>query len=93
MKWLVAIALIWLAWRYLKPAPKRRSVSRVAPLSGGERDALRMLDLPAGADESQIREAHRRRIAETHPDRGGSAELTRELNAARDLLLGAARRG
>ena len=34
-----------------------------------------------------IRAAHRRLLAAVHPDRGGSADLTRRVNAARDLLL------
>lgn len=83
--WIVAIACIWLAWRFLKP--KRRGVSRVAPASQPEWDALRLLDIPQGADPGTIREAHRRKVAAVHPDRGGSTEATRELNAARDLLL------
>lgn len=85
IKWLVAIAVIWFIWRYWRPAAK--PVARAAPLSGAERQALIMLEVPAGADARAIREAHRRKIAEVHPDRGGSTELTRELNAARDLLL------
>ena len=35
-----------------------------------------------------IRAAPRRLIAGVHPDRGGSADLARRINAARDLLLG-----
>jgi DnaJ family protein C protein 19 len=41
----------------------------------------------AGDDADAIRAAHRRLIAEIHPDRGGSAEEARRVNAARDLLL------
>lgn len=92
LKWLLAIGLIWLAWRYLKPAP-RRPAPRVAAPDATIRDALSLLGIPAGSDAAAIRDAHRRRIAEAHPDRGGSAELTRELNAARDLLLGTHRPG
>ncbi|EZP54992.1 MULTISPECIES: J domain-containing protein [Sphingomonas] len=86
MKWLLAIALIWFAWRYLKPAPKP------ARLTETQR-ARRLLGLRADADEGEIRAAHRRLVAEAHPDRGGSSEASIELNAARDLLLGALRRG
>ena len=86
MKWLLAIALIWFAWHYLRPAPKR------ATLTDTQR-AHRVLGLRAGADESEIRAAHRRLLAESHPDRGGSAAASTEINAARDLLLGALRRG
>ncbi len=35
-----------------------------------------------------VRAAHCRLVASVHPDRGGSAELARRVNAARDLLLG-----
>ena len=86
MKWLIAIGLIWLAWRYLKPRPKR------ATLSDTQR-ARQVLGVGAGADESEIRSAHRRLLADVHPDRGGSAERSTEINAARDLLLGTLRRG
>ncbi|MCU6455227.1 J domain-containing protein [Sphingomonas sp. A2-49] len=86
MKWLLAIGLIWLAWRYLKPAPKR------PPLSDTQR-ARRVLGVAAGADEGEIRSAHRRLLADVHPDRGGSAERSTEINAARDLLLATLRRG
>ena len=54
--------------------------------------ARQVLGLRAGADEGEIRAAHRRLLAEAHPDRGGSAETSTEINAARDLLLGALRR-
>lgn len=83
MKWLVALGLMWLAWRYLKPRP--RPAAPPPPLA--EREAMRLLDLDPGADAQAIRDAHRRKVAAVHPDRGGSAELTRDLNAARDLLL------
>ncbi|GAA0676408.1 preprotein translocase subunit Sec63 [Sphingomonas insulae] len=85
MKWIIAIGLIWLAWRYLKPAPKR------ATLSDTQR-ARQVLGVGAGADEGEIRAAHRRLLADVHPDRGGSAERSTEINAARDLLIGALRR-
>lgn len=85
MKWLLAIGLIWLAWRYLKPAPKRAAMSET-------QRARRVLGLPVGADEGDIRAAHRRLLNDVHPDRGGSSEAATEINAARDLLLGALRR-
>jgi DnaJ family protein C protein 19 len=39
------------------------------------------------AGASEIADAHRRRIARVHPDRGGSNDQVHEANAARDLLL------
>ncbi len=84
MKWLIALAVIWLVWRYMprptRPAPKPH-------LPRDEAEALAILDLPPHADAEAIRQAHRRLVAQVHPDRGGSADLTRRVNAARDLLL------
>lgn len=52
-----------------------------------ERRALEILGLEAGADEEAIKAAHRRLMAQVHPDRGGSAWLAAQLNAARECLL------
>lgn len=84
MKWLIALAVIWLVWRYLPRPAKARPAAR---LPRDEADALAILDLPPGSDAEAIRQAHRRLIGQVHPDRGGSADLTRRVNAARDLLL------
>lgn len=81
MKWIVAALLIWLAWRYLRPAPR-------VP-AGAEARARRVLGVTASADADAIRAAHRRLMAQAHPDRGGSAEAAREVNEARDTLLAA----
>ena len=50
--------------------------------------ARRLLDLPPGASPSEVRAAHRRLVARVHPDVGGSADLTAQVNAARDALIG-----
>ncbi|WP_294200987.1 DnaJ domain-containing protein [uncultured Sphingomonas sp.] len=84
MKWLIALAVIWLVWRYM-PRPAKRSPAPRLPRD--EADALAILDLSPGADAEAIRQAHRRLVGQVHPDRGGSADLTRRVNAARDLLL------
>jgi DnaJ homolog subfamily C member 19 len=76
---LVAL-VIWYVWRWLnKPAAPKpdRTIA----------EALKLLELPATATADEIRAAHRRLVAKVHPDTGGSAELTRQINAARDLLL------
>jgi len=85
MKWLIVVGLIWLAWHYLGRKPKRQAVT-------AEQRAQRILGVSASANEDEIRAAHRRLLAAEHPDRGGSESATREINAARDLLLDAVRR-
>jgi hypothetical protein len=54
-------------------------------MSRGE--ALEVLGLEPGADEAEIRAAHKRLLRLVHPDRGGSAYLTRRVYQARDTLL------
>ncbi|WP_426417740.1 DnaJ domain-containing protein [Aestuariirhabdus sp. LZHN29] len=54
----------------------------------GEIDAYRVLGLDEGASRQQIIDAHRRLISRVHPDKGGSAYLAAELNAAKEKLLG-----
>jgi DnaJ family protein C protein 19 len=56
-------------------------------------EARRLLDLPADADRTTIERAHRRLIGRVHPDAGGSTELARRVNGARDILLADLSRG
>jgi hypothetical protein len=51
-------------------------------------EALSVLGLKLGANEKDIREAHRRLITRVHPDVGGSDDLAARINSARDVLLG-----
>jgi hypothetical protein len=63
--------------------PKRK-----APLALlNEREARAVLGVGPDADADAIRAAHRRLASSLHPDRGGSDELARRVNAARDVLL------
>ncbi|WP_425229010.1 J domain-containing protein [Sphingomonas sp.] len=73
---LVAAAWFWFKTRS-KPAVRDSDLI----------DARAVLGVDARADADAIRAAHRRLLGGVHPDRGGSAELTRQINAARDLLL------
>ncbi len=65
-------------WDYLRgPDTRQQAVFR----------ARKLLNVSARADHREIREAHRRLSAMSHPDKGGSKAQMQELNAARDLLL------
>lgn len=83
--WLVALGCIvcrMLIGRW--PWEKKR---KVAGPSFETAQARALLGVDAGAGRRDIVEAHRRRIALVHPDKGGSSEQVHEANAARDLLL------
>lgn len=51
-------------------------------------EALEVLGLEEGADETQINEAFRRLMGQLHPDKGGSDWMAAKLNEARKTLLG-----
>lgn len=84
-KFLLALLVAYLGWRlWYGPGRPGRRIAR----SGGElAEARALLGVGAGADEAEIRAAHRRLVAEMHPDHGGTDEAAGRLNAARDLLL------
>lgn len=76
---LVALAILVAAWW------RGRGIRTRATMPLDEARALLGVDASASPDE--IRAAHRRIMARVHPDAGGSAELARRTNIARDLLL------
>ena len=78
-KILLILAVLVVGWLLLRPRPK--------PLLRGEAEARAVLGVSDSADADAIRAAHRRLVSAVHPDKGGSADLTRRINAARDLLL------
>ena len=78
---LAALILGAIYYLFFKPRPKPR-----APRMPQD-EARAILGVSASADEETIRSAHRRLVSAVHPDKGGSEELTRRINAARDTLL------
>jgi len=88
-KLIAALIVAWLGW-WIWKGPEKKRARRTAgpqPIAPDARQALAVLGLDEHADEAEIRAAHRRLVTAVHPDHGGSAELTRSINAARDTLL------
>ncbi len=82
----VALLEAWLD----RAHPEWRDDGPAAPAAGGPMtpaEALAVLGLAEGADEAEIRAAHRRLMQAAHPDRGGSDWLAARVNQARDVLL------
>jgi hypothetical protein len=52
-----------------------------------EKRARALLGVAPDAGREAIIDAHRRLIAQVHPDRGGSSDAVFEANDARDVLL------
>lgn len=81
-QWLGALAVAGVtAWLAMDQRPRRRE-SDMSPQEAG-----RLLGLSPEAGAIEINAAWRRMITEAHPDKGGSAEASARLNAARDTLL------
>lgn len=72
------------AWAAFRSQQFRRAYMPVA-------EARELLGVPEDADADAIRAAHKKLIARVHPDAGGTAELARRVNAAREILLSEAR--
>lgn len=86
--WGTAIVLVvvglWLA------ASTRRTAVAAAPPSSrmSEAEARRILGVGPEASREEIQAAYARLMRMAHPDKGGTAGLAAQLNAARDRLLG-----
>ena len=79
----ILAALIFAALWYLFLKPRAKPKAPRMP----QDEARAILGIAMDADEEAIRNAHRRLVSAVHPDKGGSEELTRRINAARDTLL------
>jgi DnaJ-domain-containing protein 1 len=88
VKFILPLAFAYIAWRLYRGFGRhQRRMPEPSRLRTAEDDACDVLGVARDADAETIRAAHRRLIRTAHPDAGGSAELTRRINAARDLLL------
>jgi hypothetical protein len=76
-------------WAWLRSRPDAAISAGISadPEQASLAEARDLLDLPADADRTMIEGAHRRIIGRVHPDAGGSNELARRVNGARDVLL------
>jgi predicted dienelactone hydrolase len=86
-EWPVTIALVvvglWFASTARKAAPQPG-----APQSGMSlAEARRILGVEEGATKADIQAAYTRLMRLAHPDKGGTAGLAAQLNAAREKLL------
>lgn len=79
VKLVLILSLLVAFWLWLRAKPKK---------VGSEAEARAILGVGSDAKAGEIRAAHRRLMRAVHPDRGGSADLARRINAARDVLLG-----
>jgi DnaJ domain len=86
--WMLSLALValstWLGYR-ARPQSTSSSSGRT-PGAMSETDARSILGVGPEASREEIESAYRRLMQRTHPDRGGSAGLAAQLNAARDRL-------
>lgn len=86
IKLVVLAALVLLAYRLVSgrwPWEPRRPGGR----SMARTQARVLLGVSEAASREEIIDAHRRLVAQIHPDKGGTSELVHEANSARDLLL------
>jgi hypothetical protein len=88
--WGAAVVLLvvglWLAASVRKPAGPAQPPPRAGGAMSAE-EARRILGVGPEADRAEIQAAYTRLMRAVHPDKGGTAGLAAQLNAARDRLL------
>ena len=70
-----------------RPAAAPPPPQRPAPEGMSLTEARSILGVEPGASTADIRAAYSRLIQRAHPDKGGTAGLAAQLNAARDRML------
>jgi hypothetical protein len=90
--WMPGIALALaagLAWElYPRITARRAPTAKNSVPDPADAEAGAILGVGENATASEIRSAYRTKMAQAHPDRGGSHAEAARLTAARDRLLG-----
>lgn len=85
LRWAGLLPWVMRLWRGWRGGGASRTAAGTGAMAVTE--ARETLGVGPDADRDEILAAHRRLVQRVHPDRGGSAALTRRLNEARDVLL------
>jgi flagellar biosynthesis component FlhA len=71
-----------------EPAASQAGSVATAPNGMSKQQAADILGVDLSAQSDDVRMAHKRLIQKLHPDRGGSDALAKQINLAKDVLLG-----
>lgn len=89
---LIPILFPWRGTRWRRTAGGGRGGGDAGPARSGStmtfKEAAEILGVAPDASDEEIKAAHRDLMARNHPDKGGSPWFARQLNEARDVLLG-----
>lgn len=69
------------------PGQTNQSAGRTAGKMS-RKEAAQILGVEENASPEEIKTAHKKLMQKVHPDRGGSDALAKQINEARDVLLG-----
>jgi len=88
-EWPICIVLLVIGAWSATTARQRPTVKKTTPMNSGPSipEARAILGVGPQASKAEIQAAYSRLIRMAHPDKGGTAGLAAQLNAARDRLL------